>query len=52
MDLAADGSIMDGEPDLSWLPDPDKPKKYDVDWNEVKENVKDDRNVCLIDYQI
>lgn len=23
------------EPDISWLPDPDKPKKFDASWNEI-----------------
>uniref|UniRef100_A0A0N4T9P5 Ribosomal RNA-processing protein 8 n=1 Tax=Brugia pahangi TaxID=6280 RepID=A0A0N4T9P5_BRUPA len=35
LDLGAEGSGSDdGEADLSWLPDPDRPKKYDKEWNE------------------
>lgn len=46
LDLGAEGSGSDGEPDLSWLPDPDKPKKYDREWNEVEDNCTNDCNVC------
>lgn len=46
LDLGAERSGSDGEPDLSWLPDPDKPKKYDEEWNEVGENSMDGYNVC------
>ncbi|VIO95491.1 Mitochondrial ATP synthase coupling factor 6 family protein [Brugia malayi] len=39
LDLGAEGSGSDdGEADLSWLPDPDRPKKYDKEWNEVEDN--------------
>uniref|UniRef100_A0A0N5AIG4 ATP-dependent RNA helicase n=1 Tax=Syphacia muris TaxID=451379 RepID=A0A0N5AIG4_9BILA len=30
-----EGEVSDEEPDLSWLPDPDNPKKYDASWNEI-----------------
>uniref|UniRef100_A0A0R3S4F6 ATP-dependent RNA helicase n=1 Tax=Elaeophora elaphi TaxID=1147741 RepID=A0A0R3S4F6_9BILA len=46
LDLGAERSDSDCEPDLSWLPDPDKPKKYDEEWNEVEDNSMDDYNVC------
>ncbi|KAL3997763.1 DEAD/DEAH box helicase family protein [Acanthocheilonema viteae] len=44
LDLGAERSDSNGEPDLSWLPDPDKPKKYDEKWNEVEDNSMDDYN--------
>lgn len=34
LDLGEGGS-SDEETDLSWLPDPDNPKKYDTFWNEI-----------------
>ncbi|CAG9531078.1 unnamed protein product [Cercopithifilaria johnstoni] len=42
LDLGAGKNHSDGEPDLSWLPDPDKPKKYDEEWNVVENNSIDD----------
>lgn len=43
LDLASGDEGSEEEPDLSWLPDPDKPKKYDAEWNEVPENAIDER---------
>ncbi|MFH4975911.1 hypothetical protein AB6A40_002620 [Gnathostoma spinigerum] len=34
LDLASDDG--DKADDLSWLPDPDNPKTYDAEWNEIK----------------
>lgn len=45
LDLGAERSDSDGELDLSWLPDPDKPKKYDEEWNEVEDNSMEDYSV-------
>ncbi|KAM3722069.1 putative ATP-dependent RNA helicase [Dirofilaria immitis] len=38
LDLGTERNSLDDEPDLSWLPDPDKPKKYDEEWNEIEDN--------------
>uniref|UniRef100_A0A8R1TLG6 ATP-dependent RNA helicase n=1 Tax=Onchocerca volvulus TaxID=6282 RepID=A0A8R1TLG6_ONCVO len=38
LDLGAERSDSDGEPDLSWLPDPDNPKKYDGKWNKIEDD--------------
>lgn len=41
LDLGEDGSESEHD-DLSWLPDPDKPKKYDAFWNEIKSSSEDE----------
>lgn len=46
LDLGAEGRDSDGEPDLSWLPDPDRPKKFDEEWKEVEDDSFDEYNVC------
>ncbi|EFO28260.2 hypothetical protein LOAG_00217 [Loa loa] len=52
LDLGAERSGSDGEPDLSWLPDPDKPKKYDEEWNEIEDNPINDYNVCALQREV
>ncbi|VDK43911.1 unnamed protein product [Gongylonema pulchrum] len=43
LDLATEGDYGNSGDDLSWLPDPDRPKKYDAEWNEIGDDTLDDR---------
>ncbi|VDD92079.1 unnamed protein product [Enterobius vermicularis] len=41
IDLGVEDESDGDEVDLSWLPDPDKPKKYDALWNEMSDAEKE-----------
>ncbi|VDK72989.1 unnamed protein product [Anisakis simplex] len=46
------GEDAGGNEDLSWLPDPDKPKKYDEQWNEIVDDNADEGNEPRVEQRI